>query len=50
MKNLWFQSLKWDAFLIYKYGIVAVALAIALIYSAVFLFLNTQGMEKMIAL
>ncbi|MCK9205984.1 MAG: ABC transporter permease [Salinivirgaceae bacterium] len=50
MKNLWFQSLKWDAFLIYKYGIVAVALAIAFLYSAVFLFLNTQGMEKMIAL
>ncbi|PKP09382.1 MAG: hypothetical protein CVU09_11945 [Bacteroidetes bacterium HGW-Bacteroidetes-4] len=42
------KAIKWDACLIYKYGIVAVAFAIALIYSLIFLFIDTEGYEKII--
>lgn len=47
--NTLLKAIKWDARLIYKYGIVAVAFAIALIYSILFLFINTAGYEKLIA-
>ncbi|MGD9994110.1 MAG: ABC transporter permease [Salinivirgaceae bacterium] len=46
--NTLLKAIKWDVFLIYKYGIVAVAFAIALIYSLVFLLVDTEGFEKLI--
>ncbi|MGE4288308.1 MAG: ABC transporter permease [Salinivirgaceae bacterium] len=46
--NILLKAIQWDARLIYKYGIVAVAFAIALIYSLFFLFVDTVGYEKLI--
>jgi fluoroquinolone transport system permease protein len=43
------QNIKWDAYLIYKYGIVAVASAITAIYCVSFLFVDTTGLEKWVA-
>lgn len=43
------NSIKWDFLLIAKYGIVAIAIIIALIYCVTLFFLDTQGLEKLIA-
>lgn len=48
MKTL-IKSLKWDTVLIYRYGIIAVAGTICLLYSVAFFFINTNGMEKVVA-
>lgn len=47
MKKL-FTAIKWDTFLIYKYGIVTIAAIVTAIYSAVLLATNTNGYEKLI--
>lgn len=47
--KLFIQNIKWDAILIYKYGIVYVALGITALYCLGFWFGNTQGSEKAIA-
>ncbi|MFA6402474.1 MAG: ABC transporter permease [Salinivirgaceae bacterium] len=48
--QLLFKTLKWDVFLLYKYGIVAVALGISAIYSLLLLSLDTAGLEKLVAI
>lgn len=48
MKCFW-NTIKWDFILIYKYGIVAVALGITGLYCISFLLADTTGMEKMVA-
>jgi fluoroquinolone transport system permease protein len=47
--RLLLQTLKWDALLIFKYGIVAVAASITVLYSAGFLLSDTTGLENVIA-
>lgn len=47
MKKL-LTAIKWDAILIYKYGIVAIAAIVTAIYSTVFLTTNTNGLEKLV--
>lgn len=47
--RLLFQTLKWDALLIYKYGIVAVAASITTLYCVGFLLVDTKGFENIVA-
>lgn len=47
--SLLLRNIKWDAFLIYKYGIVYVALGITALYCLGFWFGNTKGSEQAIA-
>jgi len=48
--NILLKAIKWDTVLIYKYGIFTVALSISAIYSISFLFTDTHGLEKLVAL
>ena len=47
--KLFLNAVKWDSVLLLRYGIVTVASVISLIYSGVFLAMDTHGMEKLIA-
>jgi len=47
--KLLLQSIKWDAYLIYKYGIVAVAATITAIYCVSFLMADTEGLERVVS-
>jgi len=47
--NLLLKTIKWDIFLIYKYGIVAVAGGLTILYCVGCLLTNTQGYEHVVA-
>jgi len=44
-----FNAIKWDFYLIYKYGIIAVAAGLTILYSVAFLLNNTKGYEHVVA-
>lgn len=48
--NTLLKLIKWDFVIIYKYGIVAIATIITIIYCAALLFLQATGIEKIITL
>ncbi len=48
MKNL-LNTIKWDAVLIYKFGIITIALIISLMYSIGLILSNTTGLEKVVS-
>jgi fluoroquinolone transport system permease protein len=49
MKPKFISLLKWDTILIFRYGIITIALIIAAIYSAALLVSDTRGLEKVVA-
>ncbi|MDA3891641.1 MAG: hypothetical protein PF517_08255 [Salinivirgaceae bacterium] len=47
--KLLIENVKWDAYLIFKYGIVTIAAIITALYCMSFIFIDTTGLEKVVS-